>query len=201
MCGGGVEASARRRDTQQTCRIWAYVTDNPTTRLCYVSPSFLVMGHLALSRLDGGPPHPSPVTLHASTRGAPCAPVSRDSSAVSRVSNYSIKPCIHDATLSQRFGAKHSATRPASEVAAGSGYSALLRADRSIRLVLHAHVLLSPCRLRAAQQPDERHVAVVARHVPRRDQRGGGDCVADLLAALEAAPATYDVWPLVEGGA
>ena len=40
------------------------------------------------------------------SRFPPKAPLARDESAVSRVSNYSIRPCIHDAELAHRFGAK-----------------------------------------------------------------------------------------------
>ena len=36
----------------------------------------------------------------------PVPPAARDESAVDRVSNYSIRPCIHDASLSARFGVK-----------------------------------------------------------------------------------------------
>jgi len=39
-------------------------------------------------------------------RNPPAAPTARDESALGRVSTYSIRPCIHDADLSLRFGAK-----------------------------------------------------------------------------------------------
>ena len=52
-------------------------------------------------------------------RFPPTAPENRDESALHRVSNYSIRPCIHDAQLAQRFGAK--AARGMSYTGEGSG--------------------------------------------------------------------------------
>ena len=75
---------------------------------CVPFPSMRHANHLAsVARPSAGPRYP------------PRAPSSRDESAVSRVSNYSIKPCIHDALLSQRFGAKASSRALAASAPAG----------------------------------------------------------------------------------
>ena len=75
---------------------------------CVPFPSMRHANHLAsVARPSAGPRYP------------PKAPTSRDESAVSRVSNYSIKPCIHDALLSQRFGAKASSRALATSAPAG----------------------------------------------------------------------------------
>ena len=86
---------------------------------CVPFPSMRHAHHLStVTRASGG------------SRFPPTAPASRDESAVNRVSNFSIRPCIHDAELSQRFGAKAScraaacgASHSAAGVASISGLS------------------------------------------------------------------------------
>jgi hypothetical protein len=66
-------------------------------------PSLRHAHHLVTQR-------PTP-TLGASVAGArppPGPPTSRDESAIERMSNYSIRPCRHDASLTMRFGARSS---------------------------------------------------------------------------------------------
>ena len=86
----------------------------------------LPVGALPLGAIEGhGPSHatvnaslmPFPSLRHAqhlssapkrqvSPRFPPDAPTSRDESAIGRVSTYSIRPCIHNQRLSERYGAK-----------------------------------------------------------------------------------------------
>ena len=88
-CGGG--AAAGRRGA---CESGAACSGVPPAAVsCVPFPSMRHAHHLAsVTRSSAGPRYP------------PSAPVSRDESAINRVSNYSIRPCIHDAQLSQRFG-------------------------------------------------------------------------------------------------
>jgi len=54
----------------------------------------------------------------AGPRFPPGPPAARDESALHRVSNYSIRPCIHDTDLSARFGAKAACRGPSVSTAA-----------------------------------------------------------------------------------
>ena len=79
---------------------------------CVPFPSMRHAHHLAsVGRPPQGP------------RAPPTAPRSRDESAFDRVSNYSIRPCIHDTVLSQRFGAKAACRAPSPTTVTGPSYS------------------------------------------------------------------------------
>ena len=92
------------------------------TRPFFYHWSFAVRS-IALS-WSGARPGANTNTLNPGAGGPrfpPAAPQARDESAISRVSNYSIRPCIHDAQLSARFGAKAACRAPASAGGGGGG--------------------------------------------------------------------------------
>ena len=83
---------------------------SPANMSCVPFPSMRHAHHLSTINPGAGGP-----------RFPPAAPQARDESAISRVSNYSIRPCIHDAQLSARFGAKAACRAPASAGGGGGG--------------------------------------------------------------------------------